>query len=213
MTVDRVEILRAVGPRLSHVTARANLPGIRAHGLQSAAIVADHCGYDPGDIVLRSKRRVLTRPDGNTARLNHQLPILHGRRAADSIVDSYDAHSWAKQLDKRIFFWPERRGEAFGRSVARDADMATLYFDTARLLALMADHLWLSPFNTGNFRQGGARARRGDWIYCSVTDGLPAFRSNRQRRGLIKGTDTVAEISLTTPILPEMLDGLLTGVT
>lgn len=202
-----------MGPRLSHVTARTNLPGIRAHGLQSAAMIAEHCGCDPGDIILRSNRRVLTRTDGTTARLNHQLPILHGRRAADSIVDGYDARGWASQLDRRIFLWPATRGKAFGLSVERDADMATLHFDTARLLALLADHLWLAPFNTGNFRQGGAQARRGDWIYCPVTDGMPTFRSNRQRRGLIKGTDTVAEISLTTPIWPEMLGEVLTDVT
>ena len=77
----------------------------------------------------------------------------------------------------------------------------------------MADHLWLAPFNTGNFRQGGARARRGDWIYCPVTDGLPAFRTKPAAARADQGPDTIAEISLTTPICREMLDEVLTGVT
>jgi len=207
------EVLRAAGLRVAHVTAHSNLDGIRAHGLRSAGMLAADAGHATDDITLRPDRKVLTLPDGATARLNHQLPILHGRRAAETIIDGFDARGWARQLDERIFLWPGARGAAFGRSIAKNADSVTLWFDTARLLAAMADCLWLAPFNTGNFRQGGARARRGDWIYCPVSDGLPAFRSNRQLRGLVKRPDRIVEISLTAPIWPEMLDEVLTDVT
>ncbi|MEI4232251.1 DUF7002 family protein [Roseovarius sp. D22-M7] len=203
------DVLRAIGPHMCHVTARSNLDGIVEHGLCSAADLARRCGRAPKDMALRRDRKVLTLPGGATARLNHQLPILHGRRAADTIVDGFDARGWACQLDERIFLWPARRGEAFGRSIAKDADSVTLWFDTARLLGRMADHLWLAPFNTGNFRQGGARAQRGSWIYRPVTDGLADFRSNRQRRGLVKRPDRIVEISLTAPLPPDMVADLL----
>nr|WP_234984228.1 hypothetical protein [Roseivivax jejudonensis] len=184
------------------MTAQANVPGIVRHGLLPAATLARACGVDPRDIILRSERRALRGP-AHAATLNHQLPILHGRAAADRIVDGHDAASWAELLDARVFFWPERAMRAFGRSLARDLDALVLWFDTARLLAAAPDRFALSPINSGNFRQGGAHARRGAWLFVPVVSGLDAFRVNRQRHGAGRGRDAVREVSLCGALAPE----------
>lgn len=189
-------LLAHLGPRVAHVTAAENLPGIEAHGLLPPAEIARRAGRDPGEIALR-RERLLLHLGAHPARLNHQKPILHGRRAADTIVEDHDARSWAEALDERVFFWPGRslRG-AFLESVRRDLDVAILWLDTATLFARAADRLALSPINSGNFVQGGAHAVRGNWLFVPATAGLGAFRDNRRTRGLVKARDAVREISL-----------------
>lgn len=200
----RDEFVRAVGERLLHVTARGNLPGIQRYGLMPPADLARLCGVDPESLLLRRDRLRLTLPDGTTAQLNHQLPIVHGLAAANRIIDGHDAQSWARQLDHRVFLWPEKRGITFEASVARDTDSASLWIDSGQLFDVIVANLWLAPINSGNFRQGGAHARRGDWLYCQATAGIEAFRTNRQCRGLIKHTDRVYEVSVTgkVPSIP-----------
>ena len=205
MNVDA--LIRAIGPRVAHCTASENMRGIETHGLQSAANLATRLGHPAPTIALRDDRLRLVQ-DGETARLNHQRPILYGLEAANRIVDGYDAQSWAEQLDRRIFFWPERRGKAFMASVKRDVPISVLWLDTRGLVERFADHLWLSPLNSGNFTQGGAHAVRGDWLYVPVTAGLDTFRENRRKRGL-KGTpDSVVELSLTCPLPATTLKAL-----
>lgn len=204
----RDEFVRAVGERLLHVTARGNLSGIQRYGLMPPANLARLCGVDPESLILRKDRRVLTLPDGTKAQLNHQLPIHYGLAAANRIIDAHDARSWARQLDHRVFLWPEKRWLSFEASVARETDSASLWINSAKLFDVVADDLWLAPINSGNFRQGGAHARRGDWLYCQATAGLQAFRTNRQRRGLTKRTDRVYEVSVTG----KLPDGLLDAV-
>ncbi|WP_306132878.1 DUF7002 family protein [Roseivivax marinus] len=134
---------------------------------------------------------------GHTARLNHQKPILHGLAAANRVVEGHDAASWAEVLNARVFFWPERhlRGP-FLASVQRDLETAVIWLDTEALLDRASDRLDLSPINSGNFTQGGAHARRGNWLFVPARAGLEAFRRNRQARGLVRAPDAVKEISL-----------------
>ncbi|MEL7133698.1 MAG: hypothetical protein AAGK77_14955 [Pseudomonadota bacterium] len=193
-----------MGDRLAHVTASANLPSIRAQGLLPAATLAKHAGIAPADITLRRNRMQI-----GPATLNHQRPILRGLTAAAHILDGYTPEKWAAQLDARIFLWPQRRGHAFAQSIARDLDITILWLDTAKLAATLSDHIDLSPINSGNFTQGGARAQRGDWLYVPLTAGLDAFRHNRTKRGLKRAPDTVTELSLRCPIAPELLRTLL----
>ncbi|WP_019955192.1 DUF7002 family protein [Yoonia vestfoldensis] len=208
----RSDFIRACGVRLLHCTARSNLTGIRLNGLLSPDLLAQKARRDAASLALRRDRVVLHLPDSTTAKLNHQLPILHGLAAANRVVDGHDAASWARQLDRRIFLWPERKGRAFVESIRRDADIALIWFDTGALFDALAPVLWLAPINSGNFTQGGAHARRGDWIYCLASDGLAAFRENRRKRGLIAGTDTVSEVSVTIPIPPALFTELVTEI-
>ncbi|MEM8654639.1 MAG: hypothetical protein AAGF36_07815 [Pseudomonadota bacterium] len=113
------------------------------------------------------------------------------------------------QLDARVFFWPERRGQAFAKSIQRDLDISVLWLDTAKFAEALGQYIDLSPINSGNFTQGGAHARRGDWLYVPLTAGLDTFRQNRLKRGLKNTPDTVAELSLRRPIAPDLLRTLL----
>ncbi|QFS82469.1 hypothetical protein FIU97_06585 [Roseivivax sp. THAF40] len=205
------DLIAHIGPQLAHVTAARNLPSIRQHGLRPAAELARATGYAPQGIVLRNERLHLQGANFD-ATLNHQKPILHGRTAADRIIDGHDAASWAAALDARVFFWPHRRGAKFRASLARDLPMAILWLSTEALLERCADRLTLSPINSGNFLQGGAHARRGDWLFVPVRAGLPAFRENRRSRGLVRNPDSVTEISLPGSLSVSDLDACLVRI-
>jgi len=201
------DFVRAVGPRVAHVTAVENLPMIRTYGLMSAHAAAQAIGLDPEDLALR-RTRVRLSGNGRSARLNHQRPILHGLAAADRLVEGHSARSWAETLDQRVFLWPEAKGHAFRESIKRDLATAMIWLDSRRLADALFDAIDLSPLNSGNFTQGGAHARRGDWVFVPLSAGLMAFRENRRRRGLVKARDSVREISLRRGIPPNLLADL-----
>ncbi|MCB1329038.1 MAG: hypothetical protein KDK28_06140 [Maritimibacter sp.] len=200
-----------MGDRIAHCTARENLPGIRANGLLPPAHLARAAGVPESDILLRETRiRLETR--AGPARLNHQKPILHGYAAAERTLDGHTPESWAAQLDTRVFFWPKFRGRQFATSVARDVQTITLWLDTRAFLDAFPSEVDLCPINSGNFRQGGAMARRGDWIYIPANLGVDRFRENRRQRGLVLGRDKVVEISLRCAVPADTLSALVVEV-
>ena len=204
------EFRRSAGPRVAHVTAAENLPGIMAHGLWPAAELARLCDVAEEALALRDHRMVIG--SGTLgARLNHQKPILHGRNAANRIVDGHDAASWATALDRRVFLWPERRGKRFRDSIGRDLPLVVLWLDAGALAEALFDKIDLAPINTGNFTQGGANARRGDWIYVPLSQGLEAFRENRRRRLGLASRDSLSEISVRAGIPAALLAQLVVG--
>jgi hypothetical protein len=127
------EIIKAVGLLLAHCTPSKNLPSIKANGLLPAACLAKQFNIDPSTIALINERKSI-QSEGNTAQLNHQKTILHGLSAANRIVEGHDAISWAKQLDQRVFLWPQDKGKTFAKSIASDVPLTTLWIDTAALL-------------------------------------------------------------------------------
>jgi hypothetical protein len=209
MRTSRIaEFRRAAGPRVAHVTAAENLPGITVRGLWPAADLAQMCGIAEEALPLRDHRIVIGEAP-LAARLNHQKPILHGWNAANRIVDGHDAASWAAALDRRVFLWPEKRGKDFRDSIGRDLPLVVLWLDAEALAEALFDVIDLAPINTGNFTQGGAHARRGDWIYVPLSQGIEAFRENRRRRLGHKTRDSIAEISLRQGITPDVLANLI----
>jgi len=190
----------AVGDRVAHVTATSNLPSIAQHGLLPAKAWARLAGRRPRDIVLRDHRMQI-----GAATLNHQKPILQGLAAAHRVLDDHTPDTWAAQLDRRVVLWPAGQGRRFVNSIKRDLDTTVLWLDARALALALGDHIDLSPINSGNFGQGGARALRGDWLYVPLTAGSDAFRQNRTHRGLKPTPDTVREISLRCPIAPDVL--------
>jgi hypothetical protein len=116
---------RAVGGRLIHVTAAANLPRIRAEGLGPAAELAAEAGLAPAAILLRAAPVALP-----GALLNHQRPLRMGRGRAflDPPLTPADR---AAGLDARVFLWPARRGSAFAASLA-DRRAVALAIDPVR---------------------------------------------------------------------------------
>ncbi|MCB1357739.1 MAG: hypothetical protein KDK53_15020 [Maritimibacter sp.] len=197
-----------MGDRIAHCTARENLPGIRALGLLPPARLARAAGIPETDILLRHARMRLDTPAG-PARLNHQKPLLHGAAAARRVLDGHTPESWAAQLDARVFFWTKTRGRRFAASVSRDVPTVTLWRDTRAVFDAYRAGIDLCPINSGNFLQGGAQARRGDWIYVSADRGLAHFRDNRRQRGSVSRPDRVVEISLRGAIPADRLAALI----
>jgi hypothetical protein len=195
---------KAVGGKIAHVTASSNLESIHKSGLQSASSIARNSGKSPQDIVLRSTRTTI----GN-ATLNHQLTIVHGLVAAHKMLDDHTPETWAEQLDERVFFWPRAKGVTFSKSIQKDISVSTLWLDARRFAEVFWDQIDLSPINSGNFRQGGANAERGDWLYCPLSAGLKSFRQNRRARKLIARNDGIEEISLRSSVSPDVLAQLL----
>ena len=202
--VSCAEFARAVGGRLAHVTATANVPHILRAGLMSAETLAIRSGVDPGSLPLRSDRRRV-----GDAILNHQLPILRGMRAAHTLLEGHSPESWAAQLDRRVFLWPQHKVRRFAASFGRSVETRVLWFDAAALAQAMEDRIDLSPLNSGSFEQGASKAVRGDWLYVPLSAGLAAFRENRVARGLKTTKDQVREVSLRAPIPPALLQEVL----
>ena len=203
--MSRAAFVAAVGARVAHVTAAENIASIRKHGLLSAAALAERAGVPAGTLRLRTERLKV-----GLARLNHQRPLQHGIRAANKMLDGHTPESWAAALDRRIFLWPAAQMHAFAASIERDVKTETLWLDAAGLYDACADQIDLSPINSGNFLQGGGRARRGDWLFVPAAGGADAFRLNRVKRGLAKSPDRVREISLRGAIPRDILERLLT---
>jgi len=202
------DLCALAGSRLVHITAAENLAGIRARGLLPVLDLAKAVGEDPAAFLLRKDR---VRVGG--ARLNHQRPILIGLAAAHRMLEGHTPESWAEQLDARVFLWPEGQGRRFARSVQRDVDSVALWFDTAKLAELLWERIELSPLNSGNFTQGGAHARRGDWLFVPLQSGAEAFRTNRLNRGLVRGRDGLREVSLRGAIARDIVNVALVEVT
>jgi hypothetical protein len=186
------DLVALAGPRVAHVTMAANLDTIRSRGLKCARDLCVEAGVAPSSIAMRRDRRRVS-----CAVLNHQLPIVQGLAAAQCVLDpGLDPATWAEMLDGRVFFFPSVRLARFAASMGREGRHAILWLDTMRLALLCHDRIDLAPINSGNFRQGGARARRGDWLYVPLGAGAEAFRRNRQERGLVARPDRLMEISL-----------------
>ena len=199
---------RALGERLLHVTARCNVDGINKHGLMPAADIAKGAGKSTEEILLRSERLVIDSCIGR-AMLNHQRPIAQHLNAARQMLQDHSPESWAQMLDHRVFFWPENRCARFARSIARDFDIAMLWLNTGKYLERFLDLTDLSPINSGNFNQGGARVKRGDWLFVPASACIEALRENRRKRGLVNSRDQVVEVSLRGSIPPDILNELL----
>ena len=202
------DFARAVGGALAHVTAASNLALIERGGLKSAHGLAQDAGVDTASLALRPDRvRV-----GN-ALLNHQKPFLLGLDAARNVLDGHSPESWASQLDRRVFFWPERLRTDFEASIDIDVPVAVIKLDALKFAEAFSDEIYLCALNSGSFRQISADPAkktgvRGDWIYRPLSQGIDAFRRYRRDNGLVKGLDRVKEVSLRCSIPPGTLASL-----
>ncbi|MEM6325004.1 MAG: hypothetical protein AAF748_15050 [Pseudomonadota bacterium] len=200
--MDAAGFAAHVGPVLIHRTRAENRAAIAALGLMPAAQLAQRAGMAPEALVLRPERMRL-QIGAHRALLTHQRPLLAGR---GDFLDAHTPKSWALQLDRRLFFWPTRRGAAFGASL--DGAVVTLPLDARRFFAAFAPDIDLSPINSGNATR--RPARRGDWLYVPVSAGWDAFAENRRARGLVASRDRIGEVSIRRAIPPDLLRHLLT---
>ncbi|MEL7041590.1 MAG: hypothetical protein AAGL90_08705 [Pseudomonadota bacterium] len=146
------------------------------------------------DIESPRNHAACLREGAHAVMLNHQKPLLAGRRRVADFLEGHSLRSWAAQLDRRIFFWPRTHRRDFTSSLTDRGAVAVLQCDARRLFDLAADRLDLAPINTGSAMRRAAY--RGDWIYVPATQSLEQFEHNRRIRGLSRGRDRVVEVSL-----------------
>jgi len=196
--VTRDEFSRLVGGTLIHMTLAKNAAGIAAHGLKPAAQLALEAGVEPEKLVLRRDRTQFRHPQGNVT-LNNQSVLNMGR--AQAFLDGITLEDWSRQLDTRTFFWPASKGAAFNQSLPQD--VIQYRFDAKRFFDRFAPDIYLSPINSGNAMR--RPAWRGNWLYVPVHKSATDFTTNRQQRGLVRGRDSVVEVSIHTPIPAQTL--------
>lgn len=200
--MDREEFISLTGGILRHVTLRRNLPGIMQAGLLRPSTLASLAGRPVDDILLRPDELTLLIAN-KPATLNYQRPLLAGRKQSDAFLDRHTLHSWAAQLDRRVFFWPGKANVAFEESLTDRGDVAVLSFSSGLMFDLFKEAMELAPINTGSATRRASR--RGDWIYVPVTDDFEAFRLNRVRRKMTNTPDTIREVSIRADIAPFIL--------
>jgi hypothetical protein len=193
------DFISLVGPRVWHVTAAENLPGIDALGMLRPSTLAKRARC--GGLALREERLKLDL-GAHTARLNNQMALRAGANSAAKFLDSHTMESWSAQLDSRIFLWPDGEGAAFDKSHG-DIPVARFAIDSVKLFNLLPSSIDLAPINTGSAKR--RPAPRGDWIYVAATKSSEDFRMNRVRRGLTKSPDAVKEISIRVDITPDLM--------
>jgi hypothetical protein len=191
-----------VGAVLTHFTPAANAASIRALGLLPPEALALRAGTRPDDLIL-CDGPVILRFGNHTAQLNHQIPLRAGRKQEAHFLDGHTLASWAAQLDRRVFFWPATRAEAFA---SRLATPEALRFDTRMLFRRCGDRLDLSPINSGSALRRAAR--RGDWLDVPATR-ASEFPDARRLRGAARARLSVAEVSLRGGLPPDALAACL----
>ena len=204
--MTRDDFIRLVGPSLFHVTLESNLAGIMARGLLRPAEGARQAGFAPADVALRREPETIVAAEGPMT-LNHQRPLLAGEAAARDFLSSGSLKDWAMQLDERVFFWPRRMRQRYMDSLGDGRPLAVKEVDAGRLFDIYADHLDLSPINSGAALRHPAK--RGPWLYVPATATVEAFRTNRMKRDLVRSRDSVAEVSLRCDIPGPQLSDLL----
>lgn len=191
--MDRKEFSDLVGGKLRHVTLQTNLPGIRRNGLLRASTLLEAAKEINEPPCPRSEACTFD-VAGLPVTLNHQKPLLAGRKRAAEFLDGHCLKSWAQSLDYRLFFWPGRRGADFSSSLTDRGTVTPLECDAEAFFDMFAPSLDLAPINTGSATR--RPTRRGDWIYVPVSASVNQFRENRLVKNLVTGRDSVVEISL-----------------
>lgn len=204
--MTRDDFIKLVGPSLFHVTLESNLAGIMARGLLRPAEAARQAGFGPADVALRRDPETIV-ADAGPMTLNHQRPLLTGEGQAKAFLSSGSLKDWAMQLDERVFFWPRQMRQSYMDSLGDRMPLAVLEIDAGGLFDIHADHLDLSPINSGAALR--KPAKRGPWIYVPATATVDKFRTNRIKRDLVKSRDSVAEVSLRCDISGPQLSVLL----
>ena len=185
--------LKLAGAELWHITPAENLPSIRTLGLLRPISMAALAEVNPRELRLRADS-VKLNLDGPRARLPNQQALLAGQ-GIDFLDPGMTLDQWAQVLEKRIFLWPAGQGKTFKESLGVPA--ATIRLKSETLLRMYGPNMDLSPIVSGMARLNPAR--RGEWMYVPASD-AEKFPKNRQRLGIVKGDDTVAEVSLRTDL-------------
>lgn len=201
--MNQKEFISLVGESLFHVTPASNWPNLMACGFLRPAKILERNGLQGS---VRTHPLTIRTAKFN-ATLNHQRPLLEGRKHESKFLDKHTIESWAAQLDTRIFFWPGKSDEAFEKSLENCSEVRVVKFDAGKIFEEFRDFVDIAPINTGSARR--QPVRRGDWIYVSARCSVVDFQHNRIRRKLVKYPDRVKEVSLRADIPKDTLRLLL----
>jgi len=127
---------------------------IRKLGLLSTTALLDRFEVDEERrFAIESARRPemvrLEHPDHGVADIRDNRPMLES--ALRRCLWGMEPRGWYETLNRRGFFWPDRQRllRLLGARAYRDRPHLVLEVDTARLLRRHAEHVTLSPINSG----------------------------------------------------------------
>lgn len=152
-------------PKLYHITEPHAWLGISQHGLLSTSRLLDLFEIEnqrEGEI--KTKRRPtavqIEHPRYGNAVINDNVPLIESA-LAKCLDDNLLPADWLRILNARVFFWPNE--ESLNRHLEarlnRNRTREVIIIDTLSLAKKHAEHIELSPINSGvTFRKA---ARRG----------------------------------------------------
>jgi hypothetical protein len=177
-------------PKLYHLTFAANLPGIRAHGLHSAASLADLHAFDDTEreATLIQRRRCIQNLQGISLRDQHAA----SEKKMKSCLVGITIPEWLTLLNSKIFLFVEKEKALRLAEVYAEYPNVLLEVDTAQLLATHAANATLCRINSGSFLYNPRPRGRNSFIPLNEY----VYRKKR---------DTPAELTVDAPI-PNILE-------
>jgi hypothetical protein len=192
--VDQDEFIEQY-PRLYHMAADGSWPSIREHGLLSTSALLDLFEIKGAvrhalESELRPNSVEISHAKFGKAIVRDQKPMSESA-LAECLTDGMSTWEWYRLLNKKVFFWPtkQRLASMLGARPYRKDPHVVLTVDTASLIRLHADGVWLSPINSGSTLYNPSP--RGPSTFRLIAD-YP-FDERRRARG---AADAVAEIAI-----------------
>lgn len=195
------EELSARHPRLYHATDPANLEGILRYGLLSTSRILSLHGWSEAehDAFVRSRRsesQVLQHQDLGQAVITDNSPLLEGPLAR-CLDDGLTPADWCVKLNERAFFFVSASdlNGLLHASATRQRDRLVLVLNTLGVATAYADHMELSPINSGNSRR--AAARRGQATFTPLLrHSYEQWRRLRMEHGDKTSLDSIKEVTV-----------------
>lgn len=155
--------------RAYHLAEAANWPSIQRDGLRSASTLLDIAGVTGQDRerLEREQRLVHTElPNGTQIRDQRPMPPV----ALSKCLIGLSPPEWYALINARIFFWLDPARLNRQRAACGPRSQVVLTVDAGRLIDAYADHVALTPINTGNARRHPAQ--RGAATFVPYTSWL-----------------------------------------
>lgn len=171
-----------------HLADAANWPSIERHGLLSTHALLDLAGVW-GDERRRFEHEQRTMqmelPNGVIIRDQKPLPP----QALERCLRDMSPTEWYTLLNAQVFFWLDSERLNRMRRASWQRAQVVLMIDSERLVARYAEHIALSPINTGNARRQPAMRGRQTfvpyptWIDSGWASEAESLGTRRRPRG------------------------------
>jgi uncharacterized protein DUF7002 len=132
------------------------LPQILKHGLMSTTALLDffEIKNDLRQVIetkMRPESVVIEHPKHGRAVVRDQKPIQSDKRLKDALRGTVTTADWHRLLNSKVFFWVSRdRLDRLRNARAyRDQQQLILIVDTARVVDVAKDRIWLCGMNSG----------------------------------------------------------------